>query len=488
MHIRIRPSFAVVLVMGSMSHGGLASDADAGAGACEPSWTPGLFPASPNGLGGPVHALAYFDDGSGSGPALYVGGRFLTAGAVELNSIAKWTGSTWEPLGTGMDASSAGVLTTVSDLVVFDDGSGDGPALYAGGDFITAGGIVVNGIAKWDGASWSPLGVGLDATGIGVVPDARAMAVFDDGSGGGPALYVGGRFISAGGVQASRIAKWDGALWSEVGGGLSTTVGALAVFDDGSGDGPALYAAGAFTSAGGVSANRIAKWDGSAWTSLGIGANDSVSALAVFDDGSGSGPALYAGGSFTSAGGVPATRIAKWDGASWSPLGSGMIGGPVYALTVFDDGAGDGPALYAGGSFFGAGGVPASRIAKWDGGAWSPLGVGVSLGGDPPSVLALLTVNDASDAPALYAGGVFTAAGGTPSWAVARWAGCGNSESPCPGDTNADGLVNFSDLNAVLASFGQSGTIIPGDVNGDGQVDFADLNLVLSNFGLSCPD
>jgi hypothetical protein len=57
----------------------------------------------------------------------------------------------------------------------------------------------------------------------------------------------------------------------------------------------------------------------------------------------------------------------------------------------------------------------------------------------------------------------------------------------CPGDSNGDGLVNFSDLNAVLASFGQSGTGLPGDVNGDKQVDFADLNLVLSNFGFPCP-
>jgi len=47
----------------------------------------------------------------------------------------------------------------------------------------------------------------------------------------------------------------------------------------------------------------------------------SVRALAVFDDGSG--PALYAGGDFTTAGGVAANRIAKWNGSSWSQLGSG---------------------------------------------------------------------------------------------------------------------------------------------------------------------
>ncbi len=55
----------------------------------------------------------------------------------------------------------------------------------------------------------------------------------------------------------------------------------------------------------------------------------------------------------------------------------------------------------------------------------------------------------------------------------------------CPGDTNGDGVVNFSDLNAVLADFGNSGDL-PGDVNGDGVVNFEDLNLVLSAFGTKC--
>ncbi|NOT30723.1 MAG: HYR domain-containing protein [Planctomycetes bacterium] len=72
---------------------------------------------------------------------------------------------------------------------------------------------------------------------------------------------------------------------------------ALAVYDDGSG--PALYAGGYFGTAGGVPANGIAKWDGSSWTALGSGMNGFVSALRGYDDGNG--PALYAGGGFTSA-------------------------------------------------------------------------------------------------------------------------------------------------------------------------------------------
>jgi hypothetical protein len=189
-----------------------------------------------------------------------------------------------------------------------------------------------NRIARWDGDAWSTLGSGMNA-------DILAMTVFDDGAGDGPALYAGGIFTSAGGMPASRIARWNGTSWSSLGANISTVVYALAVFDDGTGGGPALYIGGGFSTAGGVLASHIAKWDGTSWAALDGGVNNFVRALAVFDDGSGERPALYAGGDFTVAGGALASRIARWNGASWSPLGDG-VNGTVRALEVFDDGSG----------------------------------------------------------------------------------------------------------------------------------------------------
>jgi len=161
-------------------------------------------------------------------------------------------------------------------------------------------------------------------------------------------VYAGGGFTTAGGSPATNIAKWNGSSWSPLGSGVRGGVGALAV------SGTDLYAGGEFTSPG----NRIAKWNGTSWSALGSGMSGgssfpSVSALAV------SGSELYAGGAFTNAGGSQANYIAKWDGNSWSPLGSGMNQfGYVSALAVL------GSHLYAGGSFTTAGGKASPYLAK----------------------------------------------------------------------------------------------------------------------------
>jgi Tol biopolymer transport system component len=60
----------------------------------------------------------------------------------------------------------------------------------------------------------------------------------------------------------------------------------------------------------------------------------------------------------------------------------------------------------------------------------------------------------------------------------------------CPGDANADGAIDFLDLNAVLSAFGScagdAAFLVTADLNGDNCVDFLDLNTVLGFFGSAC--
>jgi hypothetical protein len=120
-------------------------------------------------------------------------------------------------------------------------------------------------------------------------------------------------------------------------------------------DGTDVYAAGEFVTAGGVTANGIAMWNGSDWSALGEGMNSDVLALAA-DTSSGD---LYAGGGFTTAGGISADHVARWDGAAWSALGSGT-NLPVHALAM----AGS-EGLYAGGEFTTAGTKSSLHIGRW---------------------------------------------------------------------------------------------------------------------------
>jgi hypothetical protein len=201
-------------------------------------WAPvgNVVPAQPSPW---VVSMTTFDDGSG--PALYVGGQFPTIGGVIAANIAKWNGTTWVPLGAGLNG-------FVTCLGAFDDGSG--PALYAGGSFTASGSTTVNRVARWTGSEWVDVGGGV---GSGYV---EQFQVFDDGS--GPGLFACGYFTSAGG-QPGGIARYRNGEWSNLGGGTPTGgVYAMTVWDDGSG--PALYVGGQFGTISGVPANSLARW------------------------------------------------------------------------------------------------------------------------------------------------------------------------------------------------------------------------------------
>ncbi|GAB3857174.1 hypothetical protein GCM10028822_30450 [Hymenobacter terrigena] len=331
-----------------------------------------------------VLALAVAPNGD-----VYVGGNFTQAGGLAASRIARWNGTAWSALGTGLNS-------TVSSLAVA--GNGD---VYAGGSFTQAGGVPANCVAKWNGTTWSALGAGA-AYGI---PNITALAIAPNGD-----VYTGASGYNGGG--AARVAKWNGTTWSPVGTGMGTgNVLAMAVSPNGD-----VYVGGQFSQAGGVPATNVAKWNGTAWSALGTGLNSTVSSLAVAGGGE-----VYAVGNFTQAGGLPADCVAKWNGTTWSPLSNGVRGltTGVYAYVELMACAvaanGD---VYAGGNFLQAGSTGANNVAKWNGTAWNSLGTAVGNGlNDVVSAVAVAGNGD------VYVGGNFTQAGNVVANHIARWNG-----------------------------------------------------------------
>ena len=244
----------------------------------------------------------------------------------------------------------SGVDGDVRATVLWDP-DGAGPLttkLVAGGAFRIAGSKSATNIAMYDleNASWSALGSGMSAVNGVTGSVIYALAVLPSGE-----LVAGGNFAIAGGVAANNIARWNGTAWSALGSGLNGFVHALSILPNGD-----LLVGGRFTSAGAESANYIARWNGAAWSAFGSGMSSHVFALLTLPGGD-----VIAGGAFTAAGGVPAASIVRWNGTAWSALGPGF-NGAVHAIINQPNGD-----IIAGGSFTTTGTRTVNRIARWDG-------------------------------------------------------------------------------------------------------------------------
>jgi hypothetical protein len=321
---------------------------------------------------------------------LIASGSFSAAGGALASNVARWTGSAWSALVPGTDMRIDGIRTLANgDLVAF-------------GHFTQIAGISALRIARFDGSTWTPLGGGCNSPVLAVTELANGD------------LVAGGVFTTAGGVAASRIARWDGSAWSTLGSGIQGAVRALVALPNGD-----VVAAGEFVAAGGAPAMLIARWDGASWSPLGAGLGPVSPSTAAYALLALPGGDLLVGGTFTTAGGATANRIARWNGTSWSPLGTGMQGATLFvpsvnALTLLPNGD-----VLAAGDFLSAGGTSASYIARWDGGSWS------ALPGAPAPLRAVLRLPDGD----LLAGGYGP---GSPAarWDGAAWTSVGTFDGP----------------------------------------------------------
>lgn len=235
---------------------------------------------------GPVWALAF--DAAGN---LYIGGNFTTAGGTAANNVAKWNGSSFSALSTGLGSN----LTTDQVYCMAVAPNGD---VYAGGNFTTN----ATRVAKWNGTSWSTLSTGANDY-------VWNMAVDLSGN-----LYIVGNFSTVGGVSCANVAKWNGTAFSALGSGTDAITRGVAIRPNGN-----VIVGGSFNTAGGISCVSIAEWNGIKWSPLGSGISRSGGGT-VYDVAIDSEGNVWAGGYLlTLAGSLSLNEaLAVWNGSSWN--------------------------------------------------------------------------------------------------------------------------------------------------------------------------
>lgn len=349
----------------------------------------------------------------------------------QINGAAARVDGRWNNMNYGFFRGSNLVDGGLGDLEIGRKGE-----IYAGGSMTLANysplaidpNIPVNCITYWDGEKWNKLSTSTN----GSIND---IVVVPNGD-----IYATGAFTSIGGVSANRIAKLSGGAWSALGTGLNDDGIHISIAPNGD-----LYVGGKFTSAGGINAYRIAKWNGSSWSAIGQygGFRDNeVQSIAISPDGT----YMYVAGSFTdqfSITGAQMLRIALYNVSTntFTQVGSGFN---ATALEVIISPSG---VVYVCGDFTASGTTTCNRIAQLIGSAFAPLGSGMDA-----------TVNsfDVGVNGDVIAVGSFTTAGGIPARGIALWNGSSW--------VNLDILIGVgkSSITPLAVQFSQNGDLYIG--------------------------
>ncbi len=300
---------------------------------------------------------------------------FDTVCGVDVKVISTWNDTTWNSIGLGVPYNDIGTYPPAA----FTTYKGD---LIVGGGMHTTGGKIVNGIARWDGTEWYPLGSGMDERLVG--NSIRTLAVYKGD------LYAAGTFRRMNGTTGyNNIARWDGSTWHKVGNGITRNgvgvqVNQMVVYKD------ELYVGGYFDVAGVTTAYNIARWNGITWNEVGNGMNGPIYAMEVDTVRN----VLYAAGGFSMVDDSIIGRIGLWNGENWQGLSNNNIfnHSAVYSLEMYHG------FLYAG-SMDQSTNID-TTFSRWNGVNWE------IIYGPNSNVYSLQTFNDE-----LYVGGIYTMIG-----------------------------------------------------------------------------
>jgi hypothetical protein len=162
---------------------------------------------------------------------LCVFSQITNAGGIPVNNAAKWNGTTWASMGSGITAWPVSSTVYNNEIYV-------GLWLGAGNNRSM--------IVKWDGTVWANVEQNVNSAMMNVVMDVK---VFNG------CLYAAGLIDTINGVPVANVARYDGQNWSSVGNGVN---GYANFFIQTNSD---LYMTGDFTNSGSIVVNHVVKFD-----------------------------------------------------------------------------------------------------------------------------------------------------------------------------------------------------------------------------------
>lgn len=203
---------------------------------------------------------------------LYVAGTLYEINGKPFNRIAKWNGTTWKNVGSGI----TGGVSSISAMAVYND------ELYVGGNFYFAGGKPANFLAKWNGNIWDSVDNSLNSTVQSLFTDTIHNR-----------LLLGGGFTNAGDSPTLGIASWDGLKMTPLSNDTLIGTRAICTYKDSIVAGGSNYL---FNSDSTKAIKNVYFKDGAKWRTLLGGTNGPIAKMLVWNG------KLFIAGSFDSLG------------------------------------------------------------------------------------------------------------------------------------------------------------------------------------------
>lgn len=325
---------------------------------------------------------------------------------------------------------------------------------------------------RWTGAAWVPAPPGLYPSN----PEwASAMARPHLSADLGRGMTVFGTMETVP-LGDQHIGEWTSTGRWRVIGRTTGSADGLFAFDDGTG--MALYAFGSMHTLNGVPVKNFAKWDGERWTvpwDEWVPSPSGRWTPVVIDHGFG--PLLYTNHS----GGEDNGFLRRWDGVKWAIVPSLEVSPTsltaITQMAVFDDGRG--PALYIAGGFQRIQGQDIVKIARYDGASWEPLGAEILWGPSyGPFDFSMVAYDDPQRGPSLFVGATHVGGGVAPRYA--QWVGCPN----CYADCDLDQALTAADFVCFMSKYAAQDPYANCTV--DAAIDVADFNCFIVKYAAGC--